>query len=115
MYSYDYIYGGIHGRTNSRIHDGQTRGILCVRAPTNLKIVGLMRSTRDNLPKFNIRLNCVAPYMTRTPLGDAIPGLWDDLERRGIPVQEPIWVARSVGTLIADKKFHGTDLNDIFR
>jgi len=53
--------------------------------------------------------------MTRTPLGDAIPGLWDDLERRGIPVQEPIWVARSVGTLISDEKYHGTDLIDILR
>jgi NAD(P)-dependent dehydrogenase (short-subunit alcohol dehydrogenase family) len=66
-----------------------------------------MRSTRDNLRKFNIRLNIVAPYMTRTPLGDAIPGLWEDLDRRGIPVQEPIWVARCVGTLAADEKFQG--------
>jgi NAD(P)-dependent dehydrogenase (short-subunit alcohol dehydrogenase family) len=66
-----------------------------------------MRSTRDNLRKFNIRLNIVAPYMTRTPLGDAIPGLWEDLDRRGIPVQEPIWVARCVGTLAADERFHG--------
>jgi NAD(P)-dependent dehydrogenase (short-subunit alcohol dehydrogenase family) len=67
-----------------------------------------MRSLRDNLPKFNIRINIVAPYMTRTPLGDSIPGLWDDLAKRGIPVQEPIWVAYSVGTLAADEKYHGT-------
>jgi hypothetical protein len=67
-----------------------------------------MRSIRDNVPKFDIRINIVAPYMTRTPLGDAIPGLWDDLERRGIPVQEPIWVSRSVGTLICDEKYNGS-------
>jgi NAD(P)-dependent dehydrogenase (short-subunit alcohol dehydrogenase family) len=69
-----------------------------------------MRSLRDNLRKFNIRINIVAPYMTKTPLGDAIPGLWDDLDRRGIPTQEAIWVARSVGTLIADEKFHGNTI-----
>jgi hypothetical protein len=48
--------------------------------------------------------------MTRTPLGDAIPGLWDDLERRGIPVQDPIWVAYSMDTLAADGKYHGISL-----
>jgi len=74
---------------------------------TEFQIVGIMRALRDNLPKFNIRLNIVAPYMTRTPLGDAIPGLWEDLERRGIPVQEPVWVARCVGTLAADEKYSG--------
>ena len=62
---------------------------------------------RDSVGKFNIRINIVAPYMTRTPLGDAIPGIWEDLEKRGISVQEPIWVARGVGTLIADEKYNG--------
>lgn len=72
-----------------------------------------MRSIRDNAyNKFGIRINIVAPYMTRTPLGDAIPGLWDDLEKRGIPVQDPIWVAYSVGTLAADEKYHGISSRD---
>ena len=66
-----------------------------------------MRSRGDNLRKFNIRVNIVAPYMTRTPLSDAIPDLFVDLERSGITVQEPIWIARSVGTLAADEKYHG--------
>jgi len=39
-------------------------------------------------------------------LDDTNPGLWDDLERRGIAVQEPIWVGRSGGTLIADENYH---------
>jgi NAD(P)-dependent dehydrogenase (short-subunit alcohol dehydrogenase family) len=69
-----------------------------------------MRSLRDNVSKFNIRLNIVAPYMTKTPLGDSTPGLWEDLDRRGIPVQEPIWVARSVGTLVADEKYNGESI-----
>jgi|SRR5579871_6382872 len=69
-----------------------------------------MRSLRDNITKFNIRINIVAPYMTKTPLGDAIPGLWDDLNRRGIPVQEPIWVARAVGLLACDEKYNGNTI-----
>lgn len=69
-----------------------------------------MRSLRDNLRKFDIRLNIVAPSMTRTPFADGIPGMWDDMERNGIPVQDPIWVARCVGTLIANEQFHGNTL-----
>jgi len=70
-----------------------------------VKIVRLMRSTRDNVKNFNIGLNSVTADMTRMSRGDRIPDRWDDLERRGIPVQEPIWVARGVGgTLIVDEK-----------
>ena len=44
--------------------------------------------------------------MTRPPppFGDAILGLWDDLERRG---RELILIARGVNTLAADEKHRG--------
>ena len=74
---------------------------------TALQLVGLLRSLAPNLPKFNIAMSVVAPYMTESGL--MFPELRQKLQEAGVVINAAESVGLAMGYLAA-KKVNGKSL-----
>ncbi|KAL2846085.1 hypothetical protein BJX68DRAFT_241503, partial [Aspergillus pseudodeflectus] len=68
-------------------------------------VIGLVRSLRDTLSAEGlIRANVVAPWFTKTPFTTKVIQRW---EENGLPVNQPIDVARAIAFLALHSGYHG--------
>ncbi|KAL4877430.1 hypothetical protein BJY04DRAFT_230746 [Aspergillus karnatakaensis] len=71
-------------------------------------VLGLMRSLRLYSPTAHgIRVNCICPWMTKTAM---VKGVQDSWFEAGLPVNEPIDVAKVMGRVIGDGELNGTSM-----
>lgn len=71
-------------------------------------VLGLVRSLRDSLKEEGlIRTNVVAPSFTATPFTKNLIHFW---KREGLPINEPVDVARAIIFLAVNPEYHGKSL-----
>ena len=84
-------------------HGVCSTGTVCLlqsRANMGLQLVGLLRSLRPNVSKFNITLNIIAPYMTESRL--MTENMRKILKEHKIPFNKPENVAKAMAYLVTE-------------